>query len=28
VDAGVPILVRQFMSTLPFRGLEVVLTFC
>jgi hypothetical protein len=28
VAAGVPTLVRQFMSTLPLRGLERVLTFC
>jgi hypothetical protein len=28
VDTGVPTLVQQFMSRLPFRGFEVVLTFC
>jgi hypothetical protein len=28
LDAGVPTLVQQFMSTLPFRGFDVVLTFC
>jgi hypothetical protein len=28
VDTGVPTLVQQFISRLPFRGFEVILTFC